>query len=52
MLETHSTLFDFAAELTRSHAALLRDDPARVAPRSTARRPRLSRITPAASSST
>lgn len=33
MLETHSTLFDYAAELTRSHAALLlRDDPVRVAP--------------------
>ncbi|HEX5419643.1 MAG TPA: hypothetical protein VFY39_06565 [Gammaproteobacteria bacterium] len=32
MLENHSTLFDFAADLTRSHAASLRDDPARVAP--------------------
>lgn len=31
MLENHSTLFDFAADLSRSHAALLRDDPARVA---------------------
>lgn len=27
-----SPLFDFAADLARSHAALLRDDPARVAP--------------------
>lgn len=32
MLENHSTLFDFAAGLARTHAALLRDDPARVAP--------------------
>ena len=32
MLETHSTLFQFAADLTRSHAAFLRDDQARVGP--------------------
>lgn len=32
MAAVHSTLFLFAAELTRSHAAFLRDDPARVAP--------------------
>lgn len=33
MAVVHSTLFDFAAELTRSHAAtLLRDDPVRVSP--------------------
>lgn len=32
MAAVHSTLFDFAAELTRSHAAFLRDDPCRVAP--------------------
>lgn len=32
MAAVHSTLFDFAAELTRSHAAFLRDDPGRVAP--------------------
>lgn len=32
MAAIHSTLFDFAAELTGSHAAFLRDDPGRVAP--------------------
>jgi hypothetical protein len=32
MAAVHSTLFNFAAELSRSHAAFLRDDPARVAP--------------------
>lgn len=32
MAAAHSTLFDFAADLARSHAAFIRDDPARVTP--------------------